>query len=158
MSNLFQLLIHPPIFCVFACVLSGCGSGAPDGPELIPVQGTVLLDGEPLAAATVVFMPVESTPGNGGFGRTDDEGRFTVTYSSGYEGIPAGAYRVSISRRLMPDGSPVAADDETPPIESPATESLPKPYSDPEDSQLTATIGAEQMPIEFKLSSDGAIE
>lgn len=68
--------------------------------------------------------------------------------------LPAGSYRVAVSYRLMPDGSPVpeGEGDTTPPIESPASESLPLKYSDYDKSELKATVSPGE-PIELKLTT-----
>jgi hypothetical protein len=84
-----------------------------------------MFDGTPLANATVTFVPMDGTPGFGGVGKTDAAGKYTLAGSrDNAPGIPPGKYRVVISKRLMPDGSDVPADDKTPPMESPAKESL----------------------------------
>ena len=119
----------------------GCGKGGEPRPELAPVTGTVLLDAKPLANADVDFSPIGSTAGVGGQTRTNESGKFIVTYGHGGNGLPVGEYRVTISRRLMPDGSPVPPDDETPPIESPASESLPEKYHT--NSELTEKVTKE---------------
>ncbi|WP_145174776.1 carboxypeptidase-like regulatory domain-containing protein [Gimesia aquarii] len=134
---------------VFLCYIVGCGSKE-TGPELTAVTGSVLLNEKPLANADLHFIPVESTPGVGGEARTKASGEFNVVYSRGGEGLPAGNYRVTVSYRLMPDGSPVPEGDTTPPIESPASETLPGIYSDYDKSQLKATV-APGKPVEIKL-------
>lgn len=128
----------------------GCGSKA-EGPELGPVSGVVLLDEEPLVNADVFFMPLEGTPGVGGQARTKAEGKFEVVYFRGGEGLPAGDYRVAVSHRLMPDGTPVPEGDTTPPIESPAIESLPAKYSSKDHSELKVKVEPGQ-PVELKLA------
>ncbi len=132
--------------------LLGCGS-SDEGPEVFPVTGTVTLNSEPLADADVTFYPTGDTLGAGGFGRTDAEGKFELQYNRGGMGAPAGVYRVQVSRRLMPDGSPVPADDDTPPIESPATETLPWIFSDPDNSRLKATVTSTATPIALDLTT-----
>lgn len=89
------------------CCFWGCGSKAPEGPELIPVTGTVRMEGQPLAGATVTFNPVSGTVGNGAFGVTDAEGKFSLTDFSGEIGCPAGDYGVTFSKITQPDGSPI---------------------------------------------------
>lgn len=132
----------------------GCGS-EPTGPEKVPVTGTVSLNGESLPGAVITFIPTGKTPGLGGTARSDASGKFVLTSARGGEGAPAGEYRVAVSRRLMPDGSPVPADDKTPPIESPAQESLPPIYSNPEMTQLTATVTPDGPPIQLALTAKG---
>ncbi|WP_166830743.1 DUF4198 domain-containing protein [Thalassoroseus pseudoceratinae] len=131
----------------------GCGGSGDEGPEVLPVTGIVTLNSEPLADADIKLFPIGDTPGVGGFARTDAEGKFELQYNRGGQGAPAGEYRVQVSRRMMPDGSPVPADDDTPPIESPATETLPRMYSDPNNSQLTTTVTESETPITLELTT-----
>ena len=88
-------------------MMNGCGSGVEPGPPLIPVTGTARLDGKPLVGATVMFNPTPGTPGNGGFGVTDAEGKFTLTDYSGNPGCPEGDYGVTFTKITQPDGSPI---------------------------------------------------
>ncbi|GIW78464.1 MAG: hypothetical protein KatS3mg105_0271 [Gemmatales bacterium] len=78
-------------------VAIGCG----DGRKYVPVSGTVTYKGKPLANASVIFQPIaedNENPGSGSFGRTDEEGRFTLKRIDGQgEGALAGKHRVSIS-------------------------------------------------------------
>ena len=130
--------------------LSGCGP--PADPSLVPVSGTVTADGQPLANATVTFIPMDGTPGFGGTGKTDAAGQYTLAGSrDNAPGIPPGDYRVAISKRLMPDGSEVPASDNTPPMMSPARESLPVGYSNPATTQLTAKVQPGGGPLDFAL-------
>jgi hypothetical protein len=139
------------LICATAAVLVGCGAKGPPPPKLIPVSGTVSLDGQPLVSATLTFMPAGSTPGAGGFGKTDAQGKYQLTYARGGTGVPAGEYRVTISKRVMPDGKDVPDDDKTPPIESPARETLGPKYSDPTRATLTATVRENGDPVNFSL-------
>lgn len=129
---------------------SGCGSEDP-GFTLEPVSGTVLMDNKPLANAVITFQPMGATPGIGGQSRTDEEGKFQVLYGRGGEGLPEGEYRVAVSLRIMPDGSPAPADENVDPIESPARETLPPKYSNIERSELKVDVKQGQ-PIELKLT------
>ncbi len=65
-----------------------------------PVTGEVRLDGKPLAGATIVFKPVDTTKfkwREQPQATSNGEGRFTVfTYSTG-DGAPVGEYRVGIA-------------------------------------------------------------
>jgi len=131
-------------------VLCGCDRSA--DPSLVPVTGTVTADGQPLAGARVTFIPKDGTPGFGGTGKTDGSGNYMLAGSrDNAAGIPPGEYRVAISKRLMPDGSDVPDNDNTPPMMSPARESLPVGYSNPATTQLTATVHPGGGPIDFAL-------
>jgi len=119
----------------------GCNKSA--DPALAPVSGTITLGDQPLSNATVTFIPKDGTPGFGGVGRTDGAGRYTLRGSrDDAPGISPGAYRVVISKRLMPDGSEVPVADKTPPMASPARESLPEIYSSMTLTKLTAEVPA----------------
>ncbi len=124
--------------CLF--MLVGCGGSPDSGPELVDAAGTVKLSGSPLAHADLYFMPAAGTEGIGGTARSDESGNFTVTYGRGGTGLPAGNYQVTVSQRLMPDGSPVAVDDTRDAIESPAKEQLPEKYSNAEKSKIQVVV------------------
>lgn len=141
----------PAAILLLFFLLTSCSSKEP-GPELTPTTGKVLLNDEPLVNADLSFVPLDGTPGVGGQARTKDGGSFQVTYGHGGAGLPAGTYRVAVSYRLMPDGTPVPEGDTTPPIESPARESLPVKYSDHDRSELKATVSP-GAPIELKLTA-----
>ena len=124
-------------------------------PSLVPVAGTVTVNDQPLANATVTFIPKDGTPGFGGVGKTDAAGRYKLRGSrDDAPGVPPGEYRVVISKRLMPDGSEVPANDNTPPMNSPARESLPAAYSSLAATTLSATVrqgvGAMDFPLKDK--------
>ena len=123
----------------------GCGSS-----DAVVVTGTVTLDGRPLPDALVTFYPEGTTAGLGGSGRTGADGQYTITPSRKGQAL-LGTYRVVISRRLRPDGSP--ADPKVPPIESDARETLPPMYSQREASKLTVTVTRDQTNYDFPLRS-----
>ncbi len=56
----------------------GCGSKL----KVAPVSGTVLLDGQPLAGASVNTQPISTAanpkPGSGSFGKTDAQGHYSL--------------------------------------------------------------------------------
>ncbi|MCH9652231.1 MAG: hypothetical protein K0U86_19050 [Planctomycetes bacterium] len=143
--------VSPVVLVVVLSLCTGCGSKDP-GPELTSVTGVILLNEKPLDNAELIFIPVESTPGVGGRARTKEGGKFNMIYSRGGEGLPEGNYRVAVSYRLMPDGSPVPEGDTTPPIESPASETLPLKYCDYDKSELKATVSPGK-PITLKLTT-----
>ena len=148
--------VVPPIMvCVFLLMVSllpGCGgSDVSEGPSLADVKGKVLFGNEPLASADLTFFPTGTTEGIGGTVRTDESGAFQgVIYARGGEGLPAGTYKVAVSKRVMPDGSPVPPNDETPAIESPAQETMPPRYLSPEWSPLEVVV-EDGKPLELVL-------
>ena len=87
-----------------------------------------------------------------GVGKTDAAGKYTLAGSRNNEkGIPPGEYRVVVSKRLMPDGTELAPDDNTPPMMSPAKESLPESTSSMTSSKQTATVPPGGGTIDFAL-------
>ncbi len=78
------------LVAVLALVLAGCGRRA------VPVQGVVTLDGEPLAGATVVFMP--DGGGRPANGYTAADGMFQLTTFQPNDGALPGTYRVLVQK------------------------------------------------------------
>jgi len=83
--------------CLLAVALAfvfGCGRA---GPKVEFVEGTVLLDGEPVNGADVGFSPVAD--GLSAYGRTDSAGKFRLTTARGGSrlgGAPVGEYVVTV--------------------------------------------------------------
>ena len=138
------------LLTVLLAVCAGCG-GRANLPDTVPVSGKVTLNGRPLSGASVTFVPTGATRGDGGFGMTDQDGRYKLRYLRGAAGVPVGQYRVVISKRLMPDGSDAVEGRDVAPIESPAHEVLPPKYSNEEHSTLSATVPAGGRTIDFSL-------
>jgi hypothetical protein len=62
--------------------------------KLGTVEGTVTLNGEPLAGAKVTFTPDEGRPATG---VTNQEGRYRLTTKKANDGAAVGRHRISIS-------------------------------------------------------------
>ena len=136
-------------FIVTCCAVITAGCGSSDG--LVPVAGVVQLDGAPLDRTAVTFLPTSAGAGPGGMAITDASGRFVVYSPQGKRGMAAGTYKVTVSRREpktpVTEGSAV--------IESDLVEQVPARYSDPEKTELTATIGAQgDGALQFELSGE----
>jgi hypothetical protein len=62
------------------------------------VTGTVRLDNEPLRKGSIAWIPIEGTPGPGGGGEINNEGKYEIK-----RGLRPGRYRVEIrSTRTLP--------------------------------------------------------
>lgn len=71
--------------------LLGCGS---DLPEIGEVTGTVTLDGKPVKDAKVIYS---SDHARTSYGKTDDEGKYELTYIRNIKGAAIGSHTVSIT-------------------------------------------------------------
>jgi hypothetical protein len=110
----------------------GCGHAQHSTATLVPAFGTVTIDGAPLPEAMVQFIPTGATPGQGGSALTDAEGTYKAMTTFGEPGLPAGEYKVIISKRDNPNGGAAIA--------GPEAESLPAAYSDKKKTTLKASI------------------
>jgi len=136
-------------------VVVGCGGRDPNLPELVPVSGTVTMDGRPLSGAWLSFVPVGSTRGRGARAASDKDGKYELISRSGEPGAPVGEYRVVILKMVMPDGSDFPMDSGLSPIDSPAEQVLPERYSSDTQSTLKATVPAGgSSSIDFALTSE----
>jgi hypothetical protein len=72
----------------------GCSKGA--GP--VSVEGTVTLDGAPLAAAYLTLAPLDATIKGPFTGKTDEQGHFSLgPIGDSDGGVPPGAYQLAIT-------------------------------------------------------------
>ena len=92
------------IFCVLFVVLSvvvfaGCKKST-SLKGLVKVKGSVTLDGEPLANASVMLVPmVMSDEVRGAGGTSDDRGNFEITTIEKGDGAFPGDYRVTVVKK-----------------------------------------------------------
>lgn len=159
-------LVCPRLTCaLFALLVLGCSGGGDNKPaaevklDLVPAAGVVTLDGKPLADATISFH-FDGTPPKGfvaSGGKSDSSGKFIIMTGSKSGTVP-GRYNVTISLLKMPDGSPVkpaepGLDAEMMRQGGQAIESIPDRYSNPETTELSATVAPDgAKDLEFKLT------
>ncbi len=125
---------------LIATLAAGCGASSKLDVEYIPIKGVVLMEGTPLASADVTAIPQGKTMGQGGSGRTNEKGEFQLKHTRGENGLPEGEYLATVSLRKNPDGSSPPPNDPTPPMDSPAAETMPAKYVDPTQSTLRFTV------------------
>ena len=83
-----------------ACLVVGSlVIGCSRQPQLAEVKGQVLMKGKPLGNVKVDFHPDpdQGTSGPGSSGTTDEQGKFTLTYSNGKPGAIVGHHRVIVT-------------------------------------------------------------
>ncbi len=132
-------------FIVLSLLMVGCGSGT-----VIPVNGIVTWDKDPLAGAAVTFYPDGKGSVTGGTARTGTDGKFVILGAKGENGLPPGTYKVTVSKlKGEATDAPVLAA----PSETELRKDLPAIYSDPARTQLSFSVTGDGKPIEIKLSS-----
>src|SRR5262245_35566621 len=112
----------------------GCNSGR------ARVSGKVMLNGQALPNATVVFYPAtgEKTPGPGSSGRTNAQGEFTLEPMAGAgSGALVGKHKVCITAYEGNDEPPSSAPDAV--FRKPL---LPAKYNDPAKTELSFDVPA----------------
>ena len=72
---------------------AGCSSNEP---KIVPVSGTVTRNGQPVANITIHFEPEKGRPS---WGRSDDNGHYTLNYERGRDGAVAGTHKVFVEFR-----------------------------------------------------------
>ena len=121
--------------------VAGCGGGGSDI-DLEAVSGTITLDGNPLPDASVVFTPTGG--GRPALGVTDEDGDYTLEYSTSNSGTPPGEYVVSIRTYKAPTEDP-----DTGEMSEAVPETVPDAYHTP--STLTAKVPSDS--YDFALES-----
>ena len=130
--------------------LCGCGrSTAVPSMQTLPVTGKISLDDKPLAGADVLFTIPD--PPASFFATTKDDGTYQLQALEGRKATLKGRCKVTISRMVMPDGSPWLKDQ--PPAMVGAIEQLPAQYSSLETTTLSADVGPEGGTFDFPLKS-----
>ena len=94
---------------MFLALTTTCTGCREPGPEIVPVTGTVLKDGQPVANASITFFAKTGRPS---YGSSDAEGRYTLEYAQDVEGAVVGEHTVTITKAGM--GPPPAVDESAP--------------------------------------------
>lgn len=126
----------------------------PDYSKVVPVTGTVKLNGKPLATAVVTFLPPKWSASNG---ETDENGKY-VLETAGKPGSLPGEYKVCISYLVSAEGEPQGLEPRSSIAPSPgmitAREKLPPAYSDFGRTTFKRTVPAEGGTFDFDLPVD----
>jgi hypothetical protein len=85
-------------------LVSGCG----ERPSMVPLRGTVRLDGRPLPNATVSFI-AQGASGRDAFGFTDANGVFQLSTLKSGDGALPGKYKVVVQPVDQTDADVVVA-------------------------------------------------
>jgi hypothetical protein len=69
------------------------------------------------------------------------------------KGVPPGEYMVTIEKWVTADGSPYRSAEGISPMEAGATQQIPPRYSNPEQTELKATVPESGGKFDFELKS-----
>ena len=75
---------------IAAMLAAGCG---PRGPEIVPIEGTVTHNGEPVPNLRIYFMPTDGRPS---WAISDASGHFVLDYDPEHRGAKVGTHTVWI--------------------------------------------------------------
>jgi len=119
--------------------------------SLVPVSGTVRLDGKPLAEAGVVFQPIGQ--GAVASGTTDAQGQFHLATGSQLGAAP-GEYCVTVSKARVIG---VDRDERVAPTGVKVERVTPVEYADPATSPLKANVNRSTGTYNFDLTSSAKL-
>jgi hypothetical protein len=81
-----------PVACgllwLCAVALAGCSSS---GPDIVPIEGTITYQGEPVPNVRIYFFP---TSGRFSWGLSDEQGRFVLDYDYDHDGAKVDTHTV----------------------------------------------------------------
>jgi hypothetical protein len=123
-----------------AATLAALGCGGGSGP--VPVRGVVKLDGQPVANASVVFIP-ETPGGREAYGSTDATGAFRLTTTKPDDGALPGKYKVVIQPPAPAGGSTPFDSTDKPPAavpKAPPGPRIPVKYTVAGQTPLTQDV------------------
>jgi hypothetical protein len=145
---------RPAGILLTALLIAGCSRG----PALVPASGQVKLDGQPLAGATVTFVPQQA--GRPATATTDAQGNFRLATAQAGEGAAPGEYAVTVLlaryKKVPAPGTASGEEDMTSGSGGPVPEVeviVPVRYNTPASSGLTATVAKGAEPFVFDLTT-----
>lgn len=132
------LSLAAAMLAITLVLAGGCSRARrPELPQTFPVSGKVLLDGKPLAGATVMFNP-EGGSGHGSIALTDAQGVYKLMTFVPGDGVVPGNYKVAITKIELGTSS-----SDSPAAVAPDPKNiLPAKYADDTTSELRATVEA----------------
>ena len=130
-------------YCAAILIFTGCSEST----KHYPIAGQVLIDGKPVPAGTIQFVPESGRPYSS---KIDQEGYFSLTddVSGGAQkagGIPAGKYRLGISSMRVINED-----------EGEVDQYIPPRYADFRKSELEVEVKGEDRNMLIELTWDGA--
>src|SRR3954447_19688831 len=127
---------RPIVLVIGLLLLPGCKGDQPSK-KLVPVKGTVSVDGSPMQVGTVTFMP-DAAKGNktegSAAGSIAADGTYKLFYGT-QEGAPLGWYKVGVSPQGMS-----ANPSQTAPSPEAAAKMVTSKFQNPETSGISVEV------------------
>ena len=136
---------HLSLALAAAISILGCGRG---GPEIVPIEGTVTHDGEPVPNLRIYFVPTDGRPS---WAISDSSGHFVLDYDADHDGAKVGMHTVFV-QNAGGDVDPTAAMSGAPrPKTSPAMAQITKKYGTKDTSPLQVEVKKADRNFQLKL-------
>lgn len=139
---------------VLLLLLIASFAGCERGPRIVPVSGTITLDGRPVKDAAVMFLL--NPGGRVATGITDAAGRYSLSTHPTGNGAFEGEHTVTVS--LYRDESSPGTNTPEGAVSGSSLVKIvwlvPEKYSQPANSGLTASVNRSQSTYDFSLSSE----
>ena len=122
-------------------LLSSCltGCGPPGLPNMVPIRGTVTLDGKPLSTGKVLYLP--SVPGGRqASGEISADGKFQLTTLRTGDGAQAGDYKIVVIAYQPYAGDPTREEIEAAGGKLERKLAIPEKFTTPETSGLAEKV------------------
>jgi len=105
MNRIFSSVCLFCFIAIFTTLAVGCNKNDAV-PETTPVSGKVTVDGEPVTAGNVSYLPYDKEQKTGAMsaGTIDATGGYVI-YTGGKQGVPPGRYKVTVSPSMVPTGN-----------------------------------------------------
>ena len=118
--------------------IAGCGGGS-DKLDVYPVQGKLLLDGEPFGPTSIMLVPTtvsEKGDTHSAHGKVDSSGNIQFTTYQLNDGAAAGEYKVVVGMEMAAPPKP-----------------FPRVYRNAQETPLTVSIKPEQNQVTIDMDS-----
>ncbi len=125
--------LRPFAGLLLTTLILGCGRG---GPEIVPIEGTVTHNGEPVPNLRIYFVPTDGRPS---WAISDANGRFVLDYDIDHDGAKVGTHTIWV----LDESSNVDA--------TAAMSGAPRPKRSPAISQIVEKYGREKSTLQVEV-------
>ena len=123
---------------VIVLICSGCGK---EGlPNMVPIRGEAIFQGEPLSDGFVVYLPKKAGVGRQATGAIKPDGSFVLTTQKGGDGAMHGEYDIVIFEDAAPAGEFASREEYEAAMQRRERSKIPQKYSNQATSGLSDTV------------------